>query len=215
MRLAELDDAAFDAAFGPLDICGRDPAHWRMLEAAVAEDLRPGPLSAAERAAAGLAVEPPARLRPPRAARRWPRVAGAGVVLALAAGLLLRVATPEHGDPAQLVPRGLAPTADGAAALDVQVAVRPASGGDAVRYDPAAAARVGDTLYVEVQLGAPGAVELRRASGAVLWRGDLPAGRALLPVGYALEAADAGARLVVEADGRQAVILVGAVRSAP
>lgn len=214
MRLAELDDAAFDAAFGPLDLCGRDPAHWQLLADAVAEDRAPGARSALE--GVGVGIAPPARLRPPRVRRPRAWVPWAGAVMALAAALLLRVGAPSHGDPAQLVPRGVGADArPEAAGLEVAVAVRPAAGGEAVRYDPAVPRGVGDTLYIELVAEAAGPVVMRRADGPELWHGTVAAGRALLPVGYALEAGDSGARLVVEQGGRQAVVVVGTVRGAP
>ena len=197
-----LDDAAFDAAFGPLDLCGRSPAHWELLAEAVRDDVG-GSATTAEIALPPLAITPPARLRPPRTARaaRWARPAAVSFGLAMAAAALFRVATPEHGDPAALVPRGVAPSGPGALELDVAV-VSASAVGRTARLDPSGAYVAGDTLVFKVTLPAPATVALTRlASGqtTTVWSGPVAAGTSALPTGYALDAGDAAARFVVHA----------------
>jgi hypothetical protein len=216
----ELDDSAFDAAFGPLDLCGRSPAHWELLAEAVRDDVG-GSATNAEIALPPLEITPPARLRPPRTARaaRWARPAAVSFGLAMAAAALFRVATPEHGDPAALVPRGV--VSSGAGALELDVAVVSADAGRSARLDPAGAYVPGDTLVFKVTLPAPATVALTRLAAGqttTVWSGPVAAGTSALPTGYALDAGDAAARFVVLAtlaDGSlEAAVNVPAPRSA-
>ncbi len=198
--LSLVEDDAFDAAFGRLDLPGRDAAHWRLLADAVAED-RHG--SGAVAALPPLAIAPPARLVAPRVSRphRWLRPAAVASGLAFAAVVLFAVHTPDHGDPALLVPKGVGVGVVLQAPLDLAVAVKTPAG--TARLDPNTAYDVGDTLVFQVTLPTPATVELRRSAGAgdgvVLWRGDLAAGQQTIPAGYALDPGDGTARFVVTA----------------
>ena len=209
-RLVLFDDAAFDAAFGALDISGRGPAQWLLLADAVEDDVRgvggaSGSFSA--RVLPSLGIEPPTRLRPPRLAapRPWVRPVAVGSGLALAALALFALRAPPQGDPLLLVPRGASgPGEQLAAPLDVAVAVKSASG--TTRLDVNAAYAVGDTLVFQVTLPLPATVELRRAaagdlSASVLWSGPLDAGLQTLPVGYAFDAGDSAAIFQLTARG--------------
>ena len=234
--LVALDDASFDAAFGALDIPGRDPAHWALLADAVIADVS-APVDSLERAGARqpedpwapLDIEPPARLKPPRvtAPLRWLRPMAVCTGLALAALGLFAIRAPPQGDPLLLVPRGLAgPGEPLAAPLEVAVAVKSASG--TARLDANVAYAVGDTLVFQVTLPFPATVELRRAvagdpdNSALLWTGPLAAGPQTLPVGYAFDAEDAAATftiLAISASGTalpsEARVAVHAPRGAP
>ncbi len=207
--LAALDDAGFDAAFGPLALPGRDLAHWKLLSDAVHADVAgvTGPALSLP----PLAIDPPARLTAPRVARP-PRAARALAVLAplaLAALALFSLRTPDHGDPALLVPRGVAGPA-APAPLDLDVAVKRTSG--IARLDPNAAYAVGDTLVFQVTLPEPATVALLRSAGgveAVVWSGPVAAGSQALPAGYTLDAGDPVATFTVRATSDS-----GAARSA-
>jgi len=188
--LATLDDAAFDAVFGPLGVAGRDAAHWKLLADAVHADVAgtDGPALALP----PLAITPPARLTAPRIARppRAARVLAVLAPLALAALALFALRAPERGDPALLVPRGVSDTA-APAPLDLDVAVKRASG--IGRLDPNAAYDVGDTLVFQVTLPEPATVALLRTAGGVegeVWSGPVAAGEQTLPAGYTLDAGD-------------------------
>lgn len=189
-----LDDAGFDAAFGALGIPGRDEAHWRLLADAVAADLAESGCAPLAVTLPPLDIEPPTRLRVPRflPPPRLTRVAAITAALALAALALFALRTPERGDPAVMVPRGI-PDADLVAPLDLAVAVK--TGAGTARFDANMAYAVGDTLVFQVTLPAPATVELRRKVGtseALLWSGSLPAGHQTLPAGYTLDVTDRG-----------------------
>jgi len=208
-ELAALDDAGFDAAFGPLAVPGRDPAQWRLLSDAVHADVAgtDGPALALP----PLAITPPARLPAPRIARppRAARVLAVLAPLALAALALLALRAPTHGDPALLVPRGVSGPAS-PAPLDLDVAVKRASG--IARLDPNAAYAVGDTLVFQVTLPEPATVAILRSAGGVeaaVWSGQVAAGAQTLPAGYTLDAGDPVATFTVRATSDS-----GAARSA-
>ena len=228
-RSIPANDADFDAAFGSLDVCGRSPAHWALLADAVREDFS-APVSTGGvvlpplGALPPLAIAPPARLRAPRVsrARPWARPAAVSFGLAMAAAALFKVATPEHGDPADLVPRGVASTGPGVLVLDVAVASGGGSDARTARLDPAGAYVVGDTLVFKVTLPAPATVELLRLAAGhatTVWSGPVAAGTTALPTGYALDAGDAASRFLVRATlaegSLEASVNVPAPRSVP
>lgn len=209
--LLALDDAAFDAAFGPLGVPGRDPAHWRLLSDAVHADVAgaDGPALALP----PLGITPPARLTAPRIARppRVARVLAALAPLALAALALLALRTPTHGDPALLVPRGVSGPA-APAPLDLDVAVKRASG--TARLDPNAAYAVGDTLVFQVTLPEPATVAILRSAGgveAVVWSGPVAAGQHTLPAGYTLDAGEPPLTFTVRATAQGGGVTSAAV----
>lgn len=175
-------DEAFDAAFRGLG--GIEPP-----EAVSTRTLMA--VAAAREAEAGRRGVPTAR---PRIVRAW--LGGFAGLAAAAAGawVLLPPPTP-IGDPATMVPRGVAEPA--ALVVDLKLAVR-RTDGSVERYTDGMRYHAGDTLLFRVSL--PRAVNVRLLrDDALLWSGDRPEGEGELPVGYALESGESAADFVLVA----------------
>lgn len=207
-----MNDPTFDAQFGSMDLEGRDPAHWRLLHAAVMADLAGDAATAAPYALGLPSPAMSAALRRQIAQPRAPRARYlVPVAFALAALGLFALRTPEHADPQNLVPRGIGDPAISAPRLDI--AVRSASG--TARMDPTRAYAADDTLIFQVTLATPATLTLSRADAlgtSLVWSGALSEGTHTLPTGYALEPGEREARFVLDDGAAQTVVTVRAPR---
>ncbi len=175
---------------------------------------------------AGLArVEPPQALQQRvlatyreerrRDGRRTRAVALVGMFAMAALTLLVVREEQGAGDVDQMVERG---SGESPAAVSLKLAVsRPGEPGGAARFATGQRYTEGDTLHFRVSASKPVTLTLRR-DDHVLWTGPVPAGETDLPVGYAFEAGESQARLVLEGGAEPVVVTlppVGAAEVSP